>query len=142
MKLKICTNTGHLLAYIDVDEGIQFSTVAPCIEIREDQGHCEEVFAHNLEEDCLDQTDCGQVGFWVAAACGSGELMQWGIDGDTEYPHLSYEDAVKQVAYLMQSELHKEDTFYILNVFPNGQIRTDAVDEHVLEDFELDAIEA
>jgi len=71
--------------------------------------------------------NCGQVGFWVVAVSTSMDLIKWGKDGGTELPFKSYNDAENQCKALSETKTHKFDRFYILNVFPNGQMRTDEV---------------
>lgn len=68
------------------------------------------------------------VGCWVVGVSPQQDLMKWGRDGDTEYPYGTREEALEQANYLKESIGHEEDRFYILNVFENGQMRTDEVD--------------
>jgi len=127
--ISVLTNTGKHLATVCMDGGVSTSTaVAPGCVIEEKYNDEKIVHDFDESESSGDYTNCGQVGFWVQGCTPGGELMQWGIDGDTKYPYRSYDAALEQARYLAESECHRKDAFYILNVFPNGQIRLDEVD--------------
>jgi hypothetical protein len=65
------------------------------------------------------------VGVWVAAVTPQLDLIKWGKDGDTEYPYPTRRQAVNQAQYLCSTDTHRDDRFYLLKVFDNGQMRTD-----------------
>lgn len=71
------------------------------------------------------RTGPSPVGVWVVACTPSCELLKWGRSGDTGEPYPTTEAALRQAEALAGSPRHKDDTFYFLNVFSNGQIRTD-----------------
>ena len=73
------------------------------------------------------------VGTWVVAVTREQDLIKWGRGGDTVYPHGPDErNALQCVRHLMASPLHREDVFYLLRVFDNGQMLTVAVTEDIL----------
>lgn len=64
------------------------------------------------------------VGTWVLAVLDGGEITKWGKDGDTEFPYPPKSgEALAQAKYLAALPEHSEDTFYMLNVFDNGQMK-------------------
>lgn len=64
------------------------------------------------------------VGTWVLAVMQDGEITKWGKDGDTIFPYPPNDrQAVKQAKYLTGSKTHKDDRFYILHIFNNGQMK-------------------
>ena len=64
------------------------------------------------------------VGVWVVAATPHGDLLKWGKDDDSIYPYPPDGiEASKQAKYLRDSPAYKDATFWILNVFDNGQIK-------------------
>ena len=71
---------------------------------------------------------CGQVAFWTVAVTPQLDLIKWGEHGNTIKGFDTYDEAEAQAHASRQSGLHNNDRFFILNVFPNGQIRTDEVD--------------
>lgn len=127
--LSFQTDTGKHLAEVAIDCGVQFSVIAPGVRVIERIGSEENIHDHNEDDLSDNPRDCGQVGFWVMTTDpGNGEPMQWGIDGDTQYPYRTYDEAESQARHLMGTETHKDDVFSIINVFPNGQIRVDVVE--------------
>ena len=66
------------------------------------------------------------VGSWVVAITKQLDLIKWGIDGDTVKPYPpNSPEVLTQLKYLSSCKTHKDDRFYILQVFSNGQMRTD-----------------
>lgn len=63
------------------------------------------------------------VGIWVVGITPEQDMITWGIDGDSIYPFPNNKDAEDQVSYLMSSITHKNDRFYLMHVFNNGQIK-------------------
>ena len=62
-------------------------------------------------------------GYWVFAIDPMGELMKWGLNGNTVFPYHRIENAEAQAQYLHGSDTHRNDTIYIVTVFNNGQMK-------------------
>lgn len=64
------------------------------------------------------------VGTWVIGITNDGEMMKWGRGGGTEFPYgPRSKEPEEQARYLSKGEIHADDTFYIVHVFDNGQMK-------------------
>jgi hypothetical protein len=69
------------------------------------------------------------VGSWIAACTPQQDLIKWGQRGDTKFPFKPGDlELQRQLLFLTKSPVHKEDRFYVLDVFSNGQMKTSEVD--------------
>ena len=64
------------------------------------------------------------VGYWVLSS-QTGELMKWGLNGNTVFPYSRLEDAVEQAKALTEPTEAMGERFYIATVFSNGQMKTE-----------------
>ena len=65
------------------------------------------------------------VGVWILAVTPQQELIKWGLNGDTVFPFPPEDETIvrKCADNLQKSDTHKDDVFYILHVFDNGQMK-------------------
>ena len=71
------------------------------------------------------------VGTWVLGIIDGNELMKWGKGADCKHPYPPDDnDAIDQVTYLISTDTHADDVFYIAHVFDNGQMKTFSFDEN------------
>ncbi len=68
-------------------------------------------------------------GVWACCCTPQCELIQWGIDGGTEFPYTSGIAAIKQCNYLKDCDDNLKDAqFFVLYVFENGQIKQEILE--------------
>lgn len=64
------------------------------------------------------------VGYWVMSS-QAGEIIKWGLNGNTVFPYSRLEDAVEQAKSLTEPTEAMGERFYIITVFNNGQMKTE-----------------
>lgn len=66
------------------------------------------------------------VGIWVFVVTLDGDLMKFGQGSDTKFPFKPKhkKKVIKLAKKISKMKIHVNDTFYILEVFNNGQIKT------------------
>lgn len=62
------------------------------------------------------------MGYWAIQITPQQEMIKFGADGDTKYPHKTARQAITACRNLKESD--PDCRYYILRVFDNGQMKT------------------